>query len=343
MPRTADALRLPSELIIRPFEPGDEAAILRAHARVFAHVDPTRRAKSLAMWRWQFEQNPAGSRSVIALDADGNVQAQYAGLRSRVHSEVGVVHFTQSVDSLHTRSVDGGRSRASAFVRAGEVFQKSFCGEAPQLDQVVFGLTIPRAWRIGASRLGYEHLRTINVLAARLAEMNCTAVDGITVESAARCPHDIDELFATLTLERGVIAVRDTQTMDWRYAQNPEQTYVFGLAREHGVLRGLGVFRRGGFAGLEGGLVCDWLVPAADEQVQLALMNWFHAQCTQAGATQLLALFPDTAPEWLAFQRSGFRVLPTEYILATRAFKAPFDRDFLFWRWFYTLGDTDLV
>ncbi len=331
------------ELIVRPYEPGDEAAILRAHERVFAHVDPAARAKSLALWRWQFVENPAGSRSVIAVDAQGEVHAQYAGLRQRVHTEIGVVHFTQSVDSLDMRSIGGGLSHASAFVRAGELFQQSFCGAAEDLDQVVFGLAIPVAWRVGASRLGYEHLRTINALAARVEELAESDANGFDVTSTDCCPRDIDELFASLAAERAVIAVRDAASMDWRFARHPEQRYAFGIVRLRGVLRGLGVFRRGKFAGIEGGLVCDWLVPAADGDAQRALSNWFRAQCLQIGAAQLVALFPDTAPEWLEFQRHGFRVLPTEYILATRAFRPPFDRDFLFWRWFYTLGDTDLV
>src|SRR5207344_2527976 len=128
--------------------------------------------------------------------------------------------------------------------------------------------------------------------------------------------------------------------LDWRFRRHPEHRYRFGVVRERGALRGLGVFRRGAFAREEGGLICEWLVPAADDDAQRALLHWFRAQSANSGARQLLALFPDTAHEWLAFQRRGFRVAPTEYILATRAFRPPFDRDFLFWRWFYTLGDT---
>ncbi|HUR27813.1 MAG TPA: hypothetical protein VM509_06485 [Planctomycetota bacterium] len=330
-------------LTVRPYEPGDERAILRAHDHVFGHVDPEHRPKSLEVWRWQFEANPAGSRSVVALGARGEVLGQYAGLRQRVHSEVGVVNFTQAIDSMNARGAASGLARTSAFVRAGEVFLERFCGEGADRDHVVYGLTIPSAWRVGAQRLGYEHLRTTLVLAARHEELSTPAAARLVVEESDRCPPDIGELFAVLAAERGVIAVRDRAAMDWRFTRHPAQRYVFGVVREHRALRGVGVFRRGKFAGLEGGLVCDWLAPGADEQAQRALLAWFRAKSEQSGATRLVALFPDTAPEWLAFQRRGFRVLPTEYILATRSFRAPFDRDYLFWRWFYTLADTDLV
>ena len=338
-----DGPRASLDLIVRPYEPGDEAAILRAHNQVFAHVDPTQPAKSLALWRWQFARNPAGSRIVIALDDEGRVQGQYAGLRQRVHSEVGAVHFTQSVDSMHTRSTSPGLARASAFVRAGEEYARRFCGAEPELDQVMFGLAIPSAWRVGSRRLGYEHLRTISVLAAPVLAAAEEIGGNWSVESADRCPDDVAELFSTLVPDRSLIGVRDAETMNWRFAEHPEHRYLFGVVRERGRLRALGVFRRGSFAGLEGGLVCDWLAPAADEDAQRALAAWFGARTRESGAAQWIALFPDTAPEWLAFQRRGFRLFPTEYILATRSFRAPFDRDYLFWRWFYTLGDTDLV
>jgi hypothetical protein len=330
-------------LIVRPYEPGDESAILRAHERVFSRVDPEHRPKSLALWRWQFEANPAGSRSVVALGAHGEVLGQYAGLRQRVHSEIGVVNFTQAIDSMHARGLPGGLSRTSAFVRAGEEFLERFCGEQDDRDHVVYGLTIPSAWRVGAQRLGYEHLRTTLVLAARLEELATPPAARLAVEESDACPPDVGELFAVLAAERGVIAVRDRASMDWRFTRHPAERYVFGVVREQRILRGLGVFRRGKFAGLEGGLVCDWLAPGADEEAQRALLGWFKAKTEQSGASRLVALFPDTAPEWLAFQRRGFRVLPSEYILATRSFRAPFDRDYLFWRWYYTLADTDLV
>ncbi len=332
-----------SELNLRPFGAGDEAAILRAHARVFAHVDPSYQPLSLETWNWQYAKNPFGSRISLALGADGEVRGQYAGLRQRVRCEEGSVHFTQAIDSFNTRRVDAGLSRTSSFVRAGEFFAKHFCGAGAELDQVVWGLAIPGVWRIGASRLGYEHVRTVNSLAARLSELAPGADDSMSVEESVACPSDIGALFELVAADRGAIAVRDKAWMDWRFAQHPLYKYSFGLVRQAGALRGVGVYRHGSFAGEQGGLICDWLVPSADESARAALLAWFRARATESGATQLIALLPDTAPEWLEFQRAGFRVLPTDYVLAARCFRAPFDRNFLFWRWYYTLGDTDLV
>lgn len=332
-----------SELSLRAFEPGDEAAILRAHARVFAHVDFGYRPLSLEAWNWQYAKCPAGSRIALALGADGEVRGQYAGLRQNVHSSEGAAHFTQAIDSFNTRRADAGLSRTSSFVRAGEFFAKRFCGAAAELDHVVWGLAIPSVWRIGASRLGYEHVRTVNALVARISELAISADASMTVEESAVCPSDIGGLFEIVAAERGAIAVRDRAWMDWRFSEHPIHEYSFGVVRQGGALRGVGVYRQGSFAGEQGGLICDWLVQSADEAARAALLAWFCARAEADGATQLVALLPDTAPEWLEFQRAGFRVLPTDYILAARCFRAPFDRDFLFWRWYYTLGDTDLV
>ncbi|MBK8181175.1 MAG: hypothetical protein IPK67_20305 [Planctomycetes bacterium] len=328
---------------VRPYRPGDEAAILRAQSRVFSHVDPHWKGRTPESWRWRFLEVPAGSRIALEVLGDGEVRAQYAGLRQSMAGVAGPAHFTQSVDSFDTGRVDGGLSRKSGFVRAGEWFAREYGGSGESRDQVVFGLAIPAAWRIGSACLGYEHVRSVCSLAARLGELDARRPSGLTLEETPRAPADSAELFQRVAAERGILAVRDARILDWRFARHPEQRYVFGALREGSLLRGLGVFRRGSFAGEEGGLLCDWLAPGEDRDAQAGLLAWFAERTRAAGASQLVALFPDTSPEWLELQGRGFRVLPTPYVLAARSFSAPFDRDFLFWRWYYTLGDTDLV
>ncbi len=341
--RTVPASRVSPLQLLRSFEPGDEAAILRAHGRVFAKVDPTFQPKDAEAWRWKFQQCPAGSKIALAIGADGEVQGQYAGLRQLVRTADGPVSFAQAVDSFSIAPVLGGLSHASAFVRAGEFFANSFCGAADGLEHVVWGLAIPAVWRIGFSRLGYEHVRTVNALTARLSELSNLPVDGMTLEESAHCPADLAALYDSVATERGASAVRDAEWMNWRFGAPGSGRYRFGSARQGGQLRGLCVFRLGSFAGQSGGLICDWIVPQADDLARQSLFGWLRAQTQASGATQLIALFADTAPEWVEFQQAGFRVVPTEYILAARCFRAPFDRDYLFWRWHYTLADTDLV
>ena len=361
---------------IRAWRPGDEAAILRAAERVFGRVDAAWRGRTLESWRWRFQDSPAGGRVALALDEQGEVRAQYAGIRQRVVGAFAPATFAQAVDSFDVRRVEGGLARQSGFVRAGEFYAREFCGEGQDQDQVVWGLSIPPAWRIGAARLEYEHVRTVTSLAARLEELEAAPAAGLVVEESETAPADVEALFLEVAAERGAIAVKDRAVLDWRFARHPEHRYRFGAVRaaaapsssgssgssgspgspgspglpsspsspsSPGALRALGVWRVGSFAGEQGGLVCEWLVPSTDVDAAATLLAWFAERTRAAGERQLVALFADTSPEWLELQRRGFRVLPTDYVLAARTFRAPFDRDFLFWRWCYTLGDTDLV
>src|SRR5688500_15800282 len=159
------------EVTVRPCQPGDEPAILRAHARTFARVGPAFQAHSLAQWRWQFAENPAGSRVMLAIDSAGEVRAQYAAVRQRITGEAGEATFAQAVDSFHARPVGAGLGKRSDFVRAGELFAESFCGADPEHDAVVWGLAIQSAWRVGSRRLGYEHVRTLNMLVAQVRDV----------------------------------------------------------------------------------------------------------------------------------------------------------------------------
>jgi hypothetical protein len=62
----------------------------------------------------------------------------------------------------------------------------------------------------------------------------------------------------------------------------------------------------------------------------------------EQGAKEVLALFPDSTPEWMAFQETGFRARDTSYFLVGRNYSKPHDMRWLRNNWYYTLGDTDL-
>jgi hypothetical protein len=286
---------------------------------------------------------PAGAHILLALDDTGEVRAQYAGVRQLIHSELGPLHFAQSIDSFAAPRQDAGLARSSAFVRAGEAYLQHFCGPGPEQDQVVFGLANPAAWRSGARRLGYEHVRTQMLLAAQVEQLTQLAADGLVVQSAARAPADCDALCTRAAVGRRTAGLRDRAWLDWRFSQRPGERYEFGVVREREELRGVGIFRLGRFAEREGGLLCDWIVPAEDGDAQRALLGWFAQRARASGARELLALCADCAPEWLEFQRLGFRVQPSEYVLAARSFLPALEREFLFRNWCYTLADTDLV
>jgi len=326
---------------IRAYRSGDEHGILETFNRIFARVDPTFRPRTLAEWRWQYERNPSGRRIFLAVADDGRVLAQYAGIPQRVLLDGEPTFFSQSVDSMADPEFRR-LAREPLFVQVGRAFDERFGGVGPEQDTLMWGLPVPAAFRIGKKQLKYELVRQQHKLSAPLARLAPRATP-LEAEELRAFPDDTDALSARAAHERRGMAVRDRAQMRWRYEENPHHRYRLAAVRRAGELVGVAVFRKGSFDLVEDGLLVDWLAPAGDEDVCAALFAWVCAAARAEGCERLTALVPDTAREWLAFQRSGFRVLATRYFLVAWSFSARHDLPWMRRHWYYTLGDTDLA
>ncbi|MCE9592808.1 MAG: hypothetical protein K8S98_01325 [Planctomycetes bacterium] len=321
---------------VRGYEPGDEVAILDAYNRVFARVDPEFRPRGLGEWRWAFVDNPSGSRISLALAEDGRVVAQYAGLGQRVSIDGRRTAFSQSVDSFVDPDFASGLARATAFVRAGESYAARF-GMPVGPDEIMWGLPVPAAWRIGKEKLGYEILRTLTFLAAPRERLATT--DALEVREFERIPDDVERLFTRVAAKRGMLGVRDHAHLDWRYVRHPTRRYRIGGVVRAGELVGLAIARPAVLADASGEALAEWLVPDGEAEVQHALLAWL----ARTEQRELVAFFADTAPEWLAFQHAGFRVRPSRYIQVARSYVRSITIQDVRRRFWWTLGDTDLV
>jgi hypothetical protein len=165
---------------------------------------------------------------------------------------------------------------------------------------------------------------------------------GVELEPASRFPPEIDGLFERLAPGLGMAAVRDRRRLEWRYLDHPTRRYALALARVGGALAGYAVYSRGAFDGRAGGLAVDWLVDRAEPLAAQALRAWLAQRARADGERRLVALLPDAAPEWLDFQRAGWRVEPTRYTLVARSYRRGLDVDDLRGSFWMTLGDTDL-
>jgi hypothetical protein len=326
---------------VRAYQSGDEHGILEAFNRIFARVDPNFRPRTMEEWRWQYERNPSGRRIVLAVCEDGRVLAQYAGIPQRVLLDGQPGHFSQSVDSMADPEFRR-LAREPLFVQVGRAFDAGFGGDAPEKDTLMWGLPVPAAFRIGKKQLKYELVRQQHKLGTTLDRL---ALPGspLAAQELRAFPAEMDALAARAARERRGLAVRDRAQMSWRYTENPHHRYRLAAVHRAGELVGVAVYRKGSFDLVEDGLVVDWLAPAGDEDVRAALLAWVHDCARAEGCERLTALFPDTAPEWLAFQRLGFRVHATRYFLVAWSFSARHDLAWMRRHWYYTLGDTDLA
>jgi hypothetical protein len=326
---------------IRSYQPGDEPAILETFNRIFARVDPTFRPRTLEEWRWQYERNPSGQRIWLAVGDDGRVLAQYAGIPQRVLLDGEPGFFSQSVDSMADPEFRR-LAREPLFVQAGRAYDAAFGGVGPEKDTLMWGLPVPVAFRIGKKQLKYELVRQQHKLGAALDRV-APGASPLAAEELQSIPEETDALFSRLAPERRAIAVRDRAQLSWRFEQNPHHRYRFAAVRRAGELSGLCVFRKGSFDLVEDGLLVDWLVGAGDDGARSALLAWALACAREEGCERMTALFADTAPEWLAFQRLGFHALATRYFLVAWSFSARHDLAWMRRHWYYTLGDTDLA
>jgi hypothetical protein len=326
---------------IRPYRSGDEHGILEAFNRIFARVDPTFRPRTLAEWRWQYERNPSGRRIFLAVAEDGRILAQYAGIPQRILLDGQPTFFSQSVDSMSDPEFRR-LAREPLFVQVGRAFDANLGGEGPEKDTLMWGLPVPVAFRIGKKQLKYELVRQQHKLSAPLERLDPPG-GRLEAEELRAFPAEMDELSARAARERRGMAVRDRAQMRWRYEENPHHRYRLAAVRRSSELAGVAVYRKGSFDQVEGGLLVDWLAPAEDEGVRAALFAWLVACARAEGCERLTALFPDTAPEWLAFQRLGLRVHASRYFLVAWSFSARHDLPWMRRHWYYTLGDTDLA
>ncbi len=328
---------------VREFEPGDEHAILATFNRVFAEIDPSFTPRSLEAWRWMYLANPSGWRIWLAVsDVDGRVISQYAGVRQRMLLEGRPAHFSQAIDSMTDPAFRRGLKRPGFFVITGYPYAANYGGPPPDGDVVMWGLPVPAAWRMGKAFLGYEVVRVQNKLVLDLERARLEAAPGVAIEEVRRFPDGVRELTDAAGAVHGAVAVRDAAQLDWRFSDHPEKRYALALARVRGRLAGYAVYRAGTYDGERDGLVCDWLVPEGEGAAAAGLRAWLVERARADAVLRLTAVFPDTVPEWQAFQRAGFRVRPTRYFPVARNYVAPYRMPWLHRHWYYTLGDSDL-
>jgi len=331
------------DFTLREYEVGDEAEILDSFNRIFGGVDVTFQPRTMEYWRWQFLENPSGSRILLALTDDGRVAGQFGAVIQRMRFDGRHALFSQGVDHMSDPAFRRSLKRGSLLAILGNTIARLHGGPGPDQDSLMWGAPVPAAWRVGKTFVRYEIIRTQLKLTVAPVEVRVAAASGVDVEEVTRFPENVVDLFDRAAEPHGAIAVRDKPQLDWRYTQRPARTYRIALARRAGELVGYAVYAKGDFDGCEGeGLVCDWLVPPRETAAAHALRAWLAGRARADGVERLTALFPDTVAEWHDFQAAGFRAAPTRYFIIGRQYVRGFDMFWLHRHWYYTLGDTDL-
>jgi len=334
------------ELTIRPYQPGDEHGILATFNLVFREVcGPGYVDRTMAQWRWQYQQNPVGHRMSLAIAPDGTVVSQYAGVPVLADTPHGPQIFVHCVDSMTHPAWRGGLKRPGIFVVTGLPFSahSRVIGDA-----VLYGFPVDVAFRIGSRYLEYHFLRVIDFLIRDVAKGVVPAPPGIALERVLTIPPDVDALYDVVRAEKRLLLRRDHRYLDWRYVQNPSHAdYELWTARRGGTLCGLLVLKPGSGLAPDSSTIADWLASEKDAAATNALLHIATLRAEQEKKVRVIAVFPEWSAEWCAFEQRGFVKTPSSNWLERRLVYlltgSPLTADVLQTDWWYALGDSDLA
>ena len=333
-------------ITLRPYRAGDEVGILACYNKIFPTADKRIGPRTLEHWNWKYLANPVRQvHHVVAEHETLGIVGGYAGIPVRVWCEGEERIATQNADLMVLPEWRRAGQRPGLFVSLGKLFHATFCGNEPGKALFCYGWPVP-AWRMGQAYLGYWNIRDWDLMfrEAGTEGFPARAVSAdLETKLVSRVGHDVDGLFATLKQNFGLALVRDSVYLNWRYADAHDHSYRFLECRERstGKLRGVAVYTVGDLIRPGTSFLVDWLVPAEDLDATVALLAGAERLTTQDRTGVLATMYSHVDPLFLTFQRLGFHVLGTSYFIVV----ASFHHDTLFFRerWYYTMGDSDLI
>ena len=233
-----------TEISYRPYESGDEKAILETFNLVFREVcGEGYQDRDMERWRWSFLENPAGYRIMLGMTEDGRVACQYAGIPMKVYTSAGTgqeLSFFHAVDSMVHPEFRAGIRKKGAFIEVAKRFFDRFGGST---DELGFGYPVRPAWRIGERYLGYRLIKSLDFLLAEIDVRPSPVPTAVQVEQIERFDAGQDELYESLKNEFPCMLIKDSRYLNWRYADCEDVDYRILQATAEGKARGYLVLR----------------------------------------------------------------------------------------------------
>lgn len=335
-------------IFVTEYQEGDEEAILTLFRSSF-HVD-----RSLARWRWEYQENPYGNRAISeAFTEDGALVAHYAAYPVRFYRESGEGReelLAQQVgDTMTAPEVRRiGRGPTSVLARTVRHFYARFCAGKVAFN---YGFNTGNIQRFSMSFVGARRIEDAPFRVRELAGRPIPApsalvrwLGGYRAERVSRFDERWDELFRRVRGAYGFLVERDARYLDWRYGRCPDPEYFsYAVFRGHGrrrLLAGWGVFRQLGDRLFWGDALFD---PRYPEAARL-LLSHALAQPAHQG-TRVIETWATDRPAWWSrwIDALGFERRPEPEALGFVF--VPFERDLeaeLRSELYYTKGDGDL-
>jgi GNAT superfamily N-acetyltransferase len=358
--------------IVRRYQPGDEAQILRLRRLVFGDLDEQRNTESY--WRWEFLGNPAGSaRTWLAVAAD-EIVGHYAVIPVRMRH--GGENLMGSL-SLETMTHPDYRRQAVFTSLASKVYEElaqagisvthgfpnenSVRGLVSKLDWLYIS-SLPvfvkplRASRIVERYIGHRALASaMGKPSEFLAGLMFRPTDafqgqGGSVRWIDRFDERMDAFWEQVAPRYQITVVRDSTYLNWRYLDNPGRRYRAVVAEDGDDILAYLMLRPVERLRLRGGMIVDLGARPGCEGMLGVLIGeaerYFETQNVDLVAS-LVCGQPEYVdvlkgrgfvrlPTWLGFKKWHFGCR-----LHTKALDSGIFADVS--NWFVTFGDTDVI
>jgi GNAT superfamily N-acetyltransferase len=220
-------------LEIRPWQPGDEGAILELFQAAFG------RSLSAAFWKWRFLDHPAGPPLIMLAWMQGRLVSHYAASQCPMIVEGNPVRAALSMTSM-----------THPEFRSMGLFEKTGHALYEQLRAQGYAMTwgFPNA-NINVHRqrkLGWRAISDVATLSLALAQWRGGNDSPAEVQQAEQ----IDARFqrhAARLVARGaglICGARDAATLAWRIDRNPVNRYIRLVLPDGDEIRGYALLKR---------------------------------------------------------------------------------------------------
>jgi hypothetical protein len=353
------------EPTIRPYRAGDEHGIVALFNRVFAIGNPDFVPRPMSHWQWEFERNPEGQRTMVAVTRGEagaeSIVGTFTALPARFRFADGVFTLGQAVDTVIAPEHRQSLRKSGLYLRLATAWYETF-GRKSDV-RFLYGFPNPQAFRVGTRLSGYEPVRC-PVLESSLPVATAAQwrEESLEVEEVERFGGELGALdaaiaarLATTTSGRPfVAAVRDARAWNWRYVDHPTTRYRLLRAQTtSGRLRGFLVhgFSWHGFR-KDFAPVVDWVVAPGDLATWRALLG-DAARAAQRFSVpnrpdtpklaDLVAWATPSHPHFRDLADLGFTSAPTIFNLCIRRFPdSEYSPEEATERLVLTMGDSDI-
>jgi GNAT superfamily N-acetyltransferase len=276
-----------------------------------------------AVWEWKLRTRPSPAPTEWVADAHGRIVGHYAVTPVRFRMKDGTVIVPHGCDAVTDADFRRRGILTALATRANEVWQTT--GAPFQVGFHYGGWGSVReqvGWRPVARMTWFQRwLRPLSALRRKLGMRpfvpatvrsagESRSFGSVGVERAVAADARFDDLWASIGLQYGTLAVRDREWIQWRCFDRPEADQRVLLGMRSGRPAGYCAFRLHREKARVWGTVIDLFVAPDDVEGGSALLEAAAQDMTAAGAESMHALAVTGSPLATLFRRNGLRARP---------------------------------